>query len=93
MFVNGENVIVALLVLCYITCMGTETSFRRWRRQMEFTQEQAAEALGVSKSQVANWDAGVVRGKSRGERATPSLAIRCLMTNIAMDSKPTPWPE
>jgi transcriptional regulator with XRE-family HTH domain len=71
--------------------MTQETSFHRWRKQQGLTQEEAAAALGVSKSQVANWDTGVNR--SRGNPAAPPYAIRCLMTNIAMDSKPTPWPE
>jgi transcriptional regulator with XRE-family HTH domain len=71
--------------------MANETSFNRWRKQVGFTQEEAADALGLSKSQVANLDSGWDR--TRKKPITPSLAIRCLMTNIAMDNKPTPWPE
>lgn len=71
--------------------MAEETSFSRWRKQQGFTQEDAAAALRVSRSQVANWDKG--KDRATGKPVTPSYAIRCLMTNIAMDSKPTPWPE
>jgi DNA-binding XRE family transcriptional regulator len=71
--------------------MSIETSFRRWRQQQGFTQEEAAEALGLSKSQVANLDAGWDR--TRKKPIVPSLAIRSLMTAIAMDEIPQPWPE
>lgn len=77
--------------MCYIQHMGTETSFRRWRRQQGFTQDEAAEALGVSKSQVANWDAG--RDRATGKPSIPGMAVRSLMTAIAMDDIPQAWPE
>lgn len=77
--------------MCYIRHMAKQTSFRRWRDQMGFTQDEAAEALGVSKSQVANWDAG--RDRSNGKPAIPGMAIRSLMTSVAMDQIPQPWPE
>lgn len=77
--------------MCYMQHMGIETSFRRWRRQMGFTQDQAAEELSVSKSQVANWDAG--KDRSSGRPAMPPVAIRRVMTAIAMDEIPQPWPE
>lgn len=60
---------------------------------MGLTQDQAAERLHVSKSQVANWDAGKVRGRARGEKAVPPFSVRVLMTALAVDSVPTPWPE
>lgn len=71
--------------------MSKETSFRRWRRQMNFTQDEAAAELGLSKSQVANFDAGVNR--ANGSPAVPSIAIRRLMTAIAMGQVPQAWPE
>ncbi len=71
--------------------MGRETSFRRWRLQMGFTQDEAAEALGVSKSQIANWDAG--KDRATGRPSVPGRAIRSLMTAVAMDEIPQPWPE
>ena len=77
--------------MCYIGHMPNQTSFRNWRDQVGFTQEEAAEALGLSKSQVANLDLGWDR--TRKKPLTPSYPIRVLMTAIAMDSVPTAWPE
>ncbi|ODT23979.1 MAG: hypothetical protein ABS54_10060 [Hyphomicrobium sp. SCN 65-11] len=71
--------------------MARETSFRRWRKQVGFTQDEAADALGISKSQVANFDAG--KDRASGRPATPPLAVRSLMTAIAMGQVPQPWPE
>lgn len=71
--------------------MAKQTSFRRWREQLGFTQDEAAEALGISRSQVANLDAG--RDRATGKPALPGLALRTLMTAIAMDEVPQPWPE
>jgi len=77
--------------MCYIQHMAKETSFRRWREQLGLTQDQAAEALEVSKSQVANWDAG--KSRSRGVKAVPSTPIRAYMTALAMGYPLTPWPK
>lgn len=77
--------------MCYMQLMAKETSFRRWREQMRFTQDQAAEALEVSKSQIANWDAGTSR--SRGSKAIPSTPIRAYMTALALGYPLTPWPK
>jgi DNA-binding transcriptional regulator YiaG len=69
-----------------------ETSFRRWRREAGFTQQQAADALGVSLSTVKNWDAGEERGKP-GMPAIPSRATRYLMAAILRGNNIEPWPE
>jgi DNA-binding transcriptional regulator YiaG len=76
--------------LCYVGHMR-ETAFRRWRKQLKFTQDEAAQVLGCSKSQVANWDAGVDR--SSGNPAIPPRSIRVLMTLQAQGQSITPWPE
>lgn len=68
-----------------------DTAFKRWRKQLGYTQEEAARALDCSRSQVANWDAGVER--SRGTAAIPPKAIRVLMTLEAQGQSITPWPE
>ncbi len=70
--------------------MAKETQFKRWRREMGFTQEQAAEVLGLSRSMIVNFDAGEVRGT--GEPAVPTLAVRCLMRAIADGIELKPWP-
>lgn len=71
--------------------MGNVTAFRQWRDRMGWTQEQAAEALGVTKSQVANWDAGVDRGSKRPSK--PGLAVRSLMSVLIRGESVQPWPE
>jgi DNA-binding transcriptional regulator YiaG len=70
--------------------VSVETDFFAWRRQLGFTQEQAAEALHVSVSHVHNWDVGLSR--SRGTKAEPSHAVRVLMTAIADGIPLEPWP-
>lgn len=67
-----------------------ETAFKRWRKQLGLTQEEAASLLDVSRSQVANWDAGVER--SRGNVAVPPKPVRVLMTLEAQGLPITPWP-
>ena len=62
-----------------------------WRKQLDLTQEGAALLLDCSRSQVANWDAGVER--SRGKPAVPPRAVRVLMTLEAQGQTVTPWPE
>ena len=69
-----------------------ETAFRRWRRELELTQEAAAKALGVSRSQVVNWDAGEDRGR-KGSPSVPPLAVRVLMAVLAKGLAVEPWPE
>lgn len=68
-----------------------ETAFKRWRTQLGLTQEEAARVLDCSRSQVANWDAGVDRG--RGNPMVPPRAVRVLMTLEAQGQHITPWPE
>lgn len=67
-----------------------ETAFKRWRKQLGLTQDEAARVLDVSRSQIANWDAGVER--SRGKVAVPPKAVRVLMTLEAQGLHITPWP-
>lgn len=71
------------------TCQ-TETSFRLWRRRMGYTQAEAAAALGVSASQIQNWDAGHDRG--RGRPSIPPYAVRVLMAALVRDAQTEPWP-
>lgn len=58
---------------------------------MGFTHDQAAEALGLSQSQIRNLDAGIDR--TRGRTSVPSLAVRHLMRAIAEGKQIEPWPE
>ena len=71
--------------------MVKESSFKRWRRQVGLTQEQAAEALGLSRSMIINFDAG--HNRASGEPAVPTLAVRHLMRAIAEGKQLEPWPD
>ena len=57
---------------------------------MGYTQQQAADALDVSLSQVKNWDAGEDRG--RRTPSVPSLVVRFVMQELAKGTKLEPWP-
>lgn len=69
----------------------TKTSFGQWRSKMGVTQDDAAELLGVSKSQVANWDAG--RDRGTGRPSSPGLAVRKLMSLLIRGQDVQEWPE
>lgn len=69
-----------------------DTEFRRWREVMSFTQDQAADALGVSASQVKNWDAGEDRGRP-GTPSEPGRAVRLAMAALVNVPTLEPWPE
>lgn len=68
-----------------------KTAFHRWRDQMRLTQEQAAEVLGVSRSQVANWDSG--RDRMRDKPIAPPLCVRKVMHAMVLGRDCEPWPE
>ncbi len=70
--------------------MEQESEFRRWRRQMGYTQQQAAETLDVSLSQIKNWDTGEDRG--RGTPSIPGLVVRYVMAELAKGTELKPWP-
>lgn len=80
-------------MVVYSPSMGDadETSFRRWRKKLDLTLEEAAELLQLSRSQVANLDRGVSR--TNGVPNLPSYSIRVLMRLLAQGKVPKPWPE
>ncbi|MFN3745529.1 MAG: helix-turn-helix domain-containing protein [Hyphomicrobiaceae bacterium] len=63
----------------------------RWRQSCGFTLDEAAAALGISRSRVAEYDRSAVRG--RGTDVTPPCAVRVLMRAISSGQVPEPWPE
>jgi DNA-binding XRE family transcriptional regulator len=71
--------------------MSTDTNFRRWREECGLTQEQAAKALGLSRSRIQHYDKGVSRSSKLP--AIPSKAERTLMAVIAKRLLLEPWPE
>jgi transcriptional regulator with XRE-family HTH domain len=71
--------------------MVGKTSFKAWREHMGLTQQQAADALGVSLSQIKNYDAGFDRG--RNTPSVPPRQMRILMKLLTRKEKVVPWPE
>lgn len=67
------------------------TEFARWRREMRLTQAQAARLLGVSESQIRNWERGADR--LRGRVSIPPEAVRVRMRALADGIVIEPWPE
>lgn len=62
----------------------TPQSFREWRRQMGFSQQKAAEALGLSKSAIEQYELGRRKGSSDPVTIprTVALACRALFHNL-----------
>jgi transcriptional regulator with XRE-family HTH domain len=69
----------------------SDTAFRAWRKKMGVTQDDAADLLGVSKSQVANWDSG--RDRSSGQASRPGFAVRTVMALLIRGQQVQAWPE
>jgi len=55
----------------------TPRDFKNWRKQMGFTQQQAAEALGLSKATIENYDKGVRREDGRPVIIPRVVALAC----------------
>ena len=68
-----------------------KTSFRQWREHMGWSQQEAADALGLSLSQVKNYDAGFDRG--RNTPSIPPRQTRVLMKVLTQKTLVEPWPE
>lgn len=66
----------------------TETAFRRWRKELGFTQAQAAEALGLSFDHVRHLDTGATRDKP--PRPMPADR-RTLLAMAAIAADLEPW--
>ncbi len=66
----------------------TPEDFKAWRKVMGFTQAQAAEALGISKPTVENYDKGIRREDGRPFDIPHPVALAC----SALYHKLEPWP-
>jgi DNA-binding XRE family transcriptional regulator len=56
----------------------TSEDFKAWRKDMGFTQQQAAEALGLSIQAVGNYDRGIRHGDEGGAVADTPHCRACL---------------
>lgn len=55
----------------------TPEQFKSWRTEMKLTQDQAAEALGISKATIGNYDNGVRREDGRAVVIPKAIALAC----------------
>jgi transcriptional regulator with XRE-family HTH domain len=55
----------------------TPEDFKAWRKGLKFTQAEAAEALGVSKSSVELYEAGKRRDDGRAVEIPKTVALAC----------------
>jgi len=68
-----------------------QTAFKQWRERMGITQQDAAARLGVTKSQVANWESG--RDRGTGRPSVPGLAVRKVMSLLIRGEDVQAWPD
>jgi transcriptional regulator with XRE-family HTH domain len=55
----------------------TGPEFRTWRARLGYTQAAAAEALGISVSQIADYESGTKRGTDRAAPIPRVIALAC----------------
>lgn len=55
----------------------TPEQFKNWRKEMGFTQKQAADELGLSKATVENYDKGLRREDGRQVTIPRTVALAC----------------
>lgn len=55
----------------------TGSEFRAWRKRLGWTQQQAAEALGISVSQIIDYESGSKRGTDRAAPIPRVVALAC----------------
>lgn len=65
----------------------TPDDFRAWRAGLNLTQKQAAERLGISTSQLTNYEAGVNRGSGRRAPIPRTVALACAAVAAGLE----PW--
>lgn len=66
----------------------TSDDFKAWRRQMDLSQAGAAEALGVSKPTIENYERGTRREDDRPVVIPHTVALAC----SALYHRLQPWP-
>lgn len=50
---------------------------RDWRKRLKFSRKAAAEALGISESQIIDYEAGLKRGTDRPAVIPKHIALAC----------------
>ncbi|ODN68540.1 helix-turn-helix domain-containing protein [Methylobrevis pamukkalensis] len=62
----------------------TSEQFKAWRKALGFTQAAAAEALGLSKPAVENYDRGVRREDGRAVVIPKVVALACMAIRMGV---------
>jgi transcriptional regulator with XRE-family HTH domain len=63
----------------------TPADLRAWQARMGYTYDQAAQALGVSRSAYADWVAGVSRTTGKERPITRTVALACAALAAELD--------
>lgn len=61
--------------------------FKAWRKAMGYSQDRAANALGLSRTAVQNYDTGVRRGDGGAVEIPKHIALACTALYHRLD----PW--
>lgn len=62
----------------------TGPEFRAWRKRLSFSRKRAAEALGLSESQLADYEAGIKRGTDRPAPIPKHVALACAAVALGL---------
>jgi predicted transcriptional regulator len=55
----------------------TGTAMKAWRKSLGFSRKGAAEALGISESQIVDYETGMKRGTGRPAQIPKAVALAC----------------
>lgn len=61
--------------------------FRAWRKRLGLTQAMAAQAIGISTSQLTNYELGINRGSGRPSPIPRTVALACAAVAAGLE----PW--
>jgi transcriptional regulator with XRE-family HTH domain len=64
----------------------TPTDFRAWRKQLCYTRAAAAEALGISASQILNYELGADRSSGRPAPVPRHVALACAALTAGLEA-------
>lgn len=65
----------------------TPDDMRAWRKRLSLTQAQAAAALGISASQLTNYESGINRANKRPAPIPRAIALACGALSHGLDEE------
>jgi len=64
----------------------TGPEMRDWRKSLKLSRKRAAEALGISESQIIDYEAGIKRGTDRPAPIPRHIALACAAISAGLDA-------